>query len=142
MKYITGIYALNLPSPDGTPGDWHFSALDWNKVVPVESTTSIFGDWGLHDVDVPQLGRMPVATHIRACLDLIEQGKYGTAGGMRKNFIADERFTPIIFAKVSELKNSPSWKEIDAFMGKEYLCQWLNYKEERGANNGKYGEPS
>lgn len=26
MRYITGVYALNLPSTDGTPGDWHFSA--------------------------------------------------------------------------------------------------------------------
>lgn len=33
MQYVTGVYALNLPSPDGTPGDWHVSALDWNRLL-------------------------------------------------------------------------------------------------------------
>ena len=47
MKYVTGIYALNLPSPDGTPGDWHFSALNWNKALMADSSKSPFGEWGL-----------------------------------------------------------------------------------------------
>lgn len=33
LQYVTGVYALNLPSPDGTLGDRHFSALDWNRLL-------------------------------------------------------------------------------------------------------------
>lgn len=47
MDYISGIYALNLPSPDGTPGDWHYSALDWSNVPVKESSCSPFGEWEL-----------------------------------------------------------------------------------------------
>lgn len=132
MRYITGIYALNLPSPDGTPGDWHFSALDWNRARPAESSESPFGEWGLHLADVPAHGTMMVADHVRACLDLIAQGNYGTAQGMRDDFICDDGYTPTIFEKVTLLRDRPNWKDIDAFMGREYLCKWLDYKKERG----------
>lgn len=132
MNYVTGVYALNLPSPDGTPGDWHFSALDWHKTRVSDSAKSPFGDWGLHMAEVPYHGTMAVANHIRACLDLIEQGNFGTAQGMRNNFINDDRYIPTIFAKVSELQSSPIWDEIDRFMGREYLCKWLDFKEQTG----------
>lgn len=132
MNYITGVYALNLPSPDGTPGDWHFSALDWRKARISDSEKSQFGDWGIHIAEVPYHGMMPVANHIRACLDLIEQGNFGTAQGMRNNFIDDDRYIPTIFSKVSELRASPLWSKIDNFMGREYLCRWLDYKEKTG----------
>lgn len=75
---------------------------------------------------------MAVANHVRACLDLIEQGNFGTAQGMRDNFINDDSYTPTIFAKVSELQTSPIWHEIDKFMGREYLCKWLDFKEQTG----------
>lgn len=134
MKYVTGVYALNLPSPDGTPGDWHFSALNWQKAQVSDSADSPFGDWGLHMAEVPHHGMMAVANHIRACLDLIEQGNFGTAQGMRDNFINDDRYTPTIFTKVSELQTSPIWNEIDKFMGREYLCKWLDFKEQTGVS--------
>lgn len=132
MKYVTGVYALNLPLPDGTPGDWHFSALDWHKARIEDSADSLFGDWGLHIAEVPYHGKMAVANHVRACLDLIAQGNFGTAGGMRKDFIDDDKYTPTIFSMVTRLHNTPRWDEIDAFMGKEYLCQWLDFKDEHG----------
>ena len=137
MKYVTGIYALNLPSPDGTPGDWHFSALNWNKALMADSSKSPFGEWGLHIVDVPHHGNMPVASHIRACLDLIEQGNFGTAQGMRDNFIDNDSYTLTIFSKVAQLCNNPRWDEIDSFMGKEYRCQWLDFAEHMESNPWK-----
>ncbi|HEL0291676.1 TPA: hypothetical protein TUY03_000796 [Streptococcus equi subsp. zooepidemicus] len=130
MQYVTGVYALNLPSPDGTPGDWHFSALNWEKLKISESENSIFGDWGLNIVDVPNHGSMLVANHIRACLDLIEQGNFGTAQGMKNNFIDDDKYTMTVFSKVIQLRNSLHWERIDSFMGKEYFCQWLDFKKQ------------
>lgn len=137
MRYVTGIYALNLPSLDGTPGDWHFSALDWRKARIADSADSPFGDWGIRTADVPHHGRMPAANHVRACLDLIEQGNYGTARGMRDIFINDDSYASLIFSKVSALKGSPRWEEIDSFMGMEYLCQWLDFKESLGLMSPK-----
>lgn len=133
MEYVTGVYALNLPAPEGTPGDWHFSALDWHNVRISDTNNSIFGEWGLHTYEVPYHGNMIVANHIRACLDLIEQGNFGTPQGMRNNFIDDEKYTPIIFSKVVLLRNTDSWDKIDSFMGSEYFCQWTDFKERIGA---------
>lgn len=132
MDYITGIYALNLPSPDGTPGDWHFSALNWHKLPISDTNESVFGSWGLHSTEVPYHGIMPVATHVRACLDMIEQGNFGTPQGMRDNFISDDTLTPTIFNKIMLLRDSPQWEKIDRFMEKEYLSQWLEYKKQIG----------
>lgn len=137
MKYVTGVYALNLPSPDGTPGDWHFSTLNWDKIKISESDGSPFGDWGLHVTEVPGHGKMPVASHIRACLDLIADGNFGTAQGMRDDFIVDNSLTPIVFSKVAQLRNSPQWKGIDDFMGREYRCQWLAFKRQKENGNGR-----
>lgn len=132
MQYITGVFALNLPSPDGTPGDWHFSALDWQHIQPCDSSDSVFGDWGLHVADVPDQGKMLVASHVRACLDLIEQGNFGTVQGMREDFLCDDTITPLVFSKVKLLRESPHWQKIDAFMGREYRCQWLDFKRQAG----------
>ena len=116
----------------GTPGDWHQPALDWDKPRYLESDESIFGDWGIESGKAPCQGEVMKANHIRACLDLIEEGYYSSAQGMRNDFIDDERFTPDIFNKVALLKDRPNWMEIDRFMGNEYLCDWLDYKEKIG----------
>ena len=132
MKYITGTYALNLPSALGTPGDWHQSALNWEEPRYLDTDDSVFGDWGIEDGIAPGLGKVKKANHIRACLDLIDEGYYSSAQGMRKDFIDEEQYTNEVFIKVSLLKNKPNWDEIDRFMGREYLCDWLDYKELAG----------
>ena len=105
--------------------------MNWDKLRTAESDDSPFGEWGLYtSTEVPGHEEMLTATHLRACLDLLAEGNFGTAQGMRNDFIADDRFTPTVFSKISELRNSPSWSEIDAFMGREYRCQWLDYKRE------------
>jgi len=130
MRYLTGTYALNIPCRLETDGDWHAPALNWAKPRMRESSESVFGEWGIERVPLPNYGNMtaPVADHLRACLDLIEGGYFGSAQGMRKNFINNEAYTAQIFDKVTLLADRPSWNEIDAFLGKEYGCAWLSYR--------------
>jgi len=47
MEYITGIHALNIPCKLDTSGDWHASALKWEKISTAESKDSLFGDYGI-----------------------------------------------------------------------------------------------
>ncbi len=129
MKYVTGIYALNLKSPDGTPGDWHYGAIDWSNIQLCETEDSPFGTWGLYETEIPCHEQMLVANHVRACLDLIAQGFFSSAGGMREYFISDDSFNDLIFEKVWQLRGQDNWEEINDFMGKEYLCDWLDFKE-------------
>lgn len=146
MEYITGTYALNLfVEGDDTPGDWHFSALDWTKPRIRDTEDSIYKDWGIGVIVRPELsiddnplpGRY-AANHIRACLDLIEEGYWSSAQGMREYFIGDDQYAQTIFDKVWLLKNSPQWKDIDAFMGREYLCQWLAYRRNKEDETNRY----
>ena len=133
MEYVTGIYALNIPCQLETDGDWHAPALDWNNPRIKESDESLFGQWGIEYDPQPNYGNitMPVANHIRACLDLIEEGCFGSVQGMRDNFISNEAYTPLILETILLLRNNSLWSEIDAFIGKEYLCDWLDYKESK-----------
>ena len=103
MRYVTGMHALNLGDRTSTPGDWHFSAMDWQLPMTLESGRSPFGDYGITPQDVPGHGVMPVASHIRACLDLIEQGLYGSAQGMRDDFIANPAYDREIMDQVWKL---------------------------------------
>lgn len=130
--YLTGTYALNLPSVDGTPGDWHHSAIDWTLVqsmlVPVSS--SLFGHLGLYEARVPGGRRVLAADNVRACLDLIAGGYFGSAQGMRDCFLDDPSTTPVVFEAVwGKLRGSEGWDEIDRFMGREYGCAWLDFLE-------------
>ncbi|MBM6761016.1 hypothetical protein [Megamonas hypermegale] len=132
MKYLSGIFALNLMCDLDTFGDWHTSAIDWKKLNFWDSTDSIWGDYGIEkNRTIPEnKGKFNVANHIRALLDLISIGDFPTAQGMRDNFICNDKYTPEIFSKVSMLKNSENWPAIDKFMSKEYMMQWVRYKKE------------
>jgi hypothetical protein len=130
MKYLSYIPALNLVSPLETDGDWHSSAIDWPSVTFEDSDFSVFGEWGLYLGEVPSHGPMMVADHLRALLDMINNGYFGSAQGMRENIINNEIYSPVIFQMVWSLMGHPNWTQIDAFMGKEYLCDWLDFKEE------------
>lgn len=93
--YLTGKAALNLPAPEGTSGDWHFSNVfydlaDDNKVpyqLPLAgegetvNTNHIYGDWGIYECSREMRGRgliLPAgmtavyaANHFRAILDMV-----------------------------------------------------------------------
>lgn len=129
MKYLTGQHALNLPCSLLTCGDWHMSALQWERLRFVESEESVFGDYGIElDCFVPtHEERYAVANHIRALLDLLVDGKFTIAQGMRDDFICNDDYTNEVFEKVSMLKNQPNWSEIYGFMCREYKMKWVRY---------------
>lgn len=47
MKYLTGLYALNLPCQLDTCGDWHSKSIDWSHPDIRESNNSILKDYGI-----------------------------------------------------------------------------------------------
>lgn len=72
-----------------------------------------------------------VANYIRALLDLLIQGNFAVAQGMREDFIYNEVYTLEIFNKVIEIMNKlpiKSARQIDKFMGKEYMLDYVNFK--------------
>jgi hypothetical protein len=133
MLYISGIHALNLPCALLTCGDWHQSAIRWDNLSLLDSADTLFGDYGIErDKAVPGYAEVfNAANHIRALLDLLEQGKFSVAQGMNEDFICNDCYNDEIFSKVSLMKGSKNWPQIDRFMGKEYASQWLEYKKER-----------
>lgn len=133
MLYVTGQHALNVSCSLLTCGDWHQSAIQWERPFTRESTDSVFGDYGIeHDVTIPEhTEKYNVANHIRALLDLLELGKFTLAQGMNNDFICNDDYTNEIFNHVMSLSRSPIWPDIDHFIGKEYFSEWLNYKKKR-----------
>ena len=133
MLYITGIHALNLPCSLLTCGDQHRSGLQWKNPRFRESDGSLFGDYGIESCSyVPENeGTYPVANHIRALLDLLEVGNFGIAQGMN-DFISNDDYNDEVFNKVALMKGLPHWGDIDRFMGLEYYCKWLDFKESGG----------
>lgn len=137
MKYISGLYALNLPCSLDTSGDWHTSSLDWEKVQLLNTEDSPFGMYGiehhpsLHGVE----GDFLVANHIRACLDMLLAVDFPNLQGMNHDYICNAAYDEEIFHKVWELRVYPSWSAIKAFMEREYKMKWVRFQE-RKANEG------
>ncbi|OLO87561.1 hypothetical protein [Actinomyces naeslundii] len=90
-RYITGLYALNLATPEGTSGDWH-DVFHWQdgteqpRQVTLAGmgdieTSPIYGDLGIYEgrdrlvaqgLDIPaSMQRVYIANHSRAILDLL-----------------------------------------------------------------------
>jgi hypothetical protein len=131
MRYLSGIHALNLNCSLDTCGDWHQSALRWRDLDWRESEGSFWHDYGIETNScIPEHpGVYHTANHIRALLDLLYDGNFAVAQGMRDDFICNDKYTNEIFDKVIQMRVLPNWKEIDLFMGREYFCRWLDYKE-------------
>lgn len=129
MKYITGVHALNLPCSLNTTGDWHMSWIQWDHPQMLDSEMSVYGDWGIElNHNIPEHeGGVPVANHIRACLDMLETGDFYHPRGMRDDFICWDAYTPLIFEKVMLLQELPYWDKIKHFMEKEYRGQWFRF---------------
>lgn len=130
MFYITGQHALNLQCSLNTCGDWHTSALKWNDIPIKSSYNSVFGVYGIEqNIKIPEHNeRYNVANHIRALLDLLEQGLFTIARGMNNDYICNETYDNEIFNKVIQLKENSNWDDIDKFMEKEYLMKWIRFK--------------
>lgn len=132
MKYITGMYALNLNCSLDTMGDWHYGCYKWNDIDKKlhNSEDSIFKDYGIEintSVFENKNKRYFVANHIRACLDILEQGKFGSIQGMNKDFIGNSKYDNEIFNKVLLLKNNSNWENINKFMINEYGIKWIRF---------------
>lgn len=132
MEYISGIYALNLECELNTPGDWHQVALDWDEPFVLESSKSIYKDYGIEkNKNIVFLNKKyNVANHIRALLDLLVLSKFSQARGMRKDYICNDQYNDEIFKKVILLNGTKNWDKIDDFMSKEYYMKWVNFKKE------------
>ncbi|MCL2086873.1 MAG: hypothetical protein FWH05_04675 [Oscillospiraceae bacterium] len=134
MKYITGIHALNLNCSLETSGDWHQSAIQWDKPNMADTEGSIFGEYGIELCEhVPENeGIHYIANTLRALLDLMEKGNFAVAQGMRVNYIDNEKYTNELMNKALKLSGLKNWKEIDRFIESEYKLDWLNYKRSVG----------
>jgi hypothetical protein len=130
MKYITGVHALNLPCSLDTSGDWHTSWIQWESPKTKDTESSFWGDWGIEYHSIPEHeGAFPVANHIRACFDMLEDGDFSNLQGMNKDYICNDEYDEFIFQQVSRLKGKKNWANIDKFMEKEYLMKWIRYQE-------------
>lgn len=130
MKYVTGIHALNIPCSLETCGDWHASALRWNKIDIRESDESVFGDWGIEKGKrIPEHdGSYNVANHLRAVIDLMISGQFSVIQDMRDDFIVTDIYDDELFNHVLKLRKMHNWNSIDAFMEKEYKRKWREWR--------------
>ncbi len=134
MKYLTGIHALNLNCSLDTCGDWHTSSLKWENLTLRDSEKMFYKDYGIEPpVHIPNhTEKYFVANHIRALLDLIEEGNFTVAQGMNEEFICNPLYDEEIFFMVYKLYNNINWDKINGFMKKEYKTKWLKWLKERG----------
>lgn len=132
MKYVTGLYALNIPCNLNTCADWHALSLDWNNINIKDSKNSIYKDYGIEkNKTIPfNKEKNNVANHIRAILDLMIDGKTDFLKNMRKDFLLDE-YKEEIFKQVYKLRNNKNWSDINKLMENEFLLNWLDFLKEQ-----------
>ena len=94
MRYITGIHALNLPCKLDTCGDWHQSAIQWAHPQTKDADTAFYGSYGIEPGHyIPEHdGEYAVANTIRALLDLLYDGNFAIAQGMKDDFICNDDY--------------------------------------------------
>lgn len=133
--YLSGLHALNIQCELETCGDWHQSALDWNKITLYDENSRFFGSYGIErDKTIPEhSGLFNVANTLRACLDLIEDGKYSILYGMKNDFLGTTKYYCELFSKVYEMRSLDNWHDIDSFMSEEFLMEWIRFKQGREA---------
>ena len=89
-RYLTGMTALNIPAPENTGGDWHFSGAFRSSSFPENlklageglewNTNALFGEYGIHEcsdilrsrgIFIPEGVHVFSANHYRAILDML-----------------------------------------------------------------------
>jgi hypothetical protein len=135
MLYISGRAALNIPCQLETDGDWHRLSIDWDNVRLRRSSDSIFGEYGIEKQRKVSWLKEPVnvANHLRALLDLLDDGQLSTARGMRNDYINNDQYTKELMDHVWMLRDRPHWDAIDQLMGREYAMIWVRYKGEQSS---------
>lgn len=133
MLYVTGEHALNLPCSLDTCGDWHTSAMNWDRIQVAESEGSVFGDWGieaLRPTSIRQLaGYHYVANTLRALLDLIVEGRLCYLNGAKNDFISNDKYHLEFFEHVIQCKGLLLWDKLDDCMCKEFGKEWWEWKD-------------
>ena len=129
MLYISGIHALNIEDSLETCGDWHTSALQWERIDLLDSDKTIFKDWGIEtDKSIPEHEELyNVANTLRAILDLMVKGSTGYLKGFRDDFICTDRYNQEFFEKVWMLRDLPHWEDINNLMKREFMFEWDNF---------------
>lgn len=130
---MTGIYGLNVPNFDlDTTGDWHASSLDWSKAEFKESDSSPLGLWGISQRIVkpyPFCGKqMLVANHLRSLVDIIADGYFTLAGGMRRDYLGTDKYNQELFTALDLLQTDDNWEDINSFMCKEFGNEWKDHE--------------
>lgn len=129
MLYISGIHALNIEDSLETCGDWHTSALQWERIDLLDSDKTIFKDWGIEtDKSIPEHEELyNVANTLRAILDLMVKGSTGYLKGFRDDFICTDIYNQEFFEKVVVLRDLPHWNDINNLMKREFMFEWDNF---------------
>lgn len=129
MLYISGIHALNIEDSLETCGDWHTSALQWERIDLLDSDKTIFKDWGIEtDKSIPEHDELyNVANTLRAILDLMVKGSTGYLKGFRDDFICTDIYNQEFFEKVVVLRDLPHWNDINNLMKREFMFEWDNF---------------
>lgn len=130
MKYISGLYALNVPCSLKTTGDWHYKSYPINKAKYNESDNSIYKDYGIENYEKDNI-KYNVANHLRAILDLMVDNRLDQLKGFKNDYIVVSDYDNMFFDKVYEMKTLKNWQDIDDLMGSEYMLKWLQYKKEK-----------
>lgn len=153
-RYISGFAALNLPSPEGTSGDWHFCNLFYReeaKYVKTVSfiagehgevdTSNIYGAYGLYVCEGAlrkrglQFQGVPyAANHFRAILDILylylKTNREPTPiKGATEDFLDTERQQREVFEQAEKMRPALSSEQA------AILDDWLHYER---CGNRKY----
>ena len=132
MIYLSGVQALNIENSLNTCGDWHQTAIQWDKLKLKESNDSIFKDWGIElDKKVPDhTEHYAVANDLRAILDLMVDGQTRWLKGFSNDFICTDEYNEIFFEQVIKLKGLPNWDDINKLMQNEFMWDWDRFVKE------------
>lgn len=149
VRYISGFYALNLPAPEGTSGDWHFFGTFYRKsgksgdvLLAGEgeqiNTNAILSDYGIYRCDKALERRGLIAekpayaaNHFRAILDLLyeqikEKRTPSNLFGASEDFLDTEDEKRLLIEKASHMLLS---LESDEQM---LMLQWINHERKTG----------
>ena len=111
----------------------------WDPLDLSDSDKSVFKEYGTEArQELPfHKEQYPVSNHIRVLLDLISEGQFGLAQGMRNDFICTDKYDTENFNKIYMLKKSNLWSKISELMERKYLLKWLNYLESNNETNNR-----
>ncbi len=65
-------------------------------------------------------------------IDLIIEGNFVDASSLHAGFFSESEDTKAVFDRIWDLHDLENWAEIDRYMGREYLGDWLDYKASLG----------